>query len=147
MNPIQKNILNKIQKSLQYLDLEIGFFNTNTPILKEVKALYLVLKLKESLNSFFPIFIKNTKNDNSSVIRLIDLIDKFYENRNTEAKHRIVLFSADITRDIGCDYLLKTQASDIWALKDNCKEKEQIYQLYYKELTDFADFIQSELIK
>jgi hypothetical protein len=143
----QKQLLNKIKEALNILDLEIGNLNTELPILKTVKELYLEIKLKKSLDSFLPIYIKSTNNNEQSAIKLIDLIDNFYINRNTEMQYRIMFFYIGITRDIGCDYILKTQSSDIWALKEDSEEKNKVYKIFYKEFEDFADFIKQEYSK
>lgn len=119
-----------------------GFDKKYSPNLKQEDTIEnLELRIQKS-KIFYPyIILDPIRVNKSNIIKLIDKLEEFYKNRNTEHQHFLII---EYYRNQHLK--IKPQSGDIACLITDQEEKERLYNIYLKEFTDFTVFIK-KLIK
>jgi hypothetical protein len=96
------------------------------------------LRIQRS-KSFYPYIVFDpVRSSNKDILRFMELLEEFYENRDTEFQHYLILESSH-PRYIK----IKPQSGDVACLINDQKEKERLYNIYLKEFEDLTSFLKN----
>jgi hypothetical protein len=116
----------------------------------EINDDYNIPKLEENLkkaNNFYPYIIFDLANYKYEyILQYLDLIDKFYENRDTKHSNRLNFESIFDNYNSTSKVILKPISADCLAIEDK-ETKNKTLELFKKEFKDFGLFLNSQKLK
>lgn len=97
-------------------------------------------ELKDSINFYPFVEIKNEETDKENLLHLMDLIDEFYQNKITPAS-RVLTITHILMRKV----VLKPQMGDISAKEQDKNKRQKFYDEFHNDFKELAEFLKSKI--
>lgn len=121
-----------------------GDVNQKAKIILDTSKDLLIMEdsLKKSMNFYPFVEIKNEETSKEDLLRLMDLIDEFYQGK-TIPSSRVLTITPILMRKV----ILKPQIGDVSAKEQNTDKRQELYNQFHQDFSEFTMFLKSKIIK